>query len=119
MNYLKSCIKTLPLILLLVSTQVCLAADKTPLKALQYPELQVSPLASQRLKMEAESEESLRWKNSLYYVSREGVRDCQICGVAHVQHRGNTDYRALVELGDGDHDISGLIRLKRGADGIN
>jgi 3-hydroxyisobutyrate dehydrogenase len=26
------------------------------------------------------------------------------------------DYRALVELGDGDHDISGLIRLKRGLD---
>ena len=26
------------------------------------------------------------------------------------------DYRELVELGDGDHDISGLIRLKRGAD---
>jgi 3-hydroxyisobutyrate dehydrogenase len=26
------------------------------------------------------------------------------------------DYRVLVELGDGDHDISGLIRLKRGTD---
>jgi len=26
------------------------------------------------------------------------------------------DYRQLVELGDGDHDISGLIRLKRGLD---
>ena len=26
------------------------------------------------------------------------------------------DYRTLVELGDGDHDISGLIRLKRGQD---
>lgn len=26
------------------------------------------------------------------------------------------DYRALVELGDGDHDISGLIRLKRSID---
>ena len=26
------------------------------------------------------------------------------------------DYRNLVELGDGDHDISGLIRLKRGTD---
>jgi len=26
------------------------------------------------------------------------------------------DYRVLVELGDGDHDISGLIRLKRSAD---
>jgi len=26
------------------------------------------------------------------------------------------DYRVLVELGDGDHDISGLIRLKRGVD---
>jgi 3-hydroxyisobutyrate dehydrogenase len=25
------------------------------------------------------------------------------------------DYRHLVEMGDGDHDISGLIRLKRGA----
>ena len=25
-----------------------------------------------------------------------------------------TDYRELVTLGDGDHDISGLIRLKRG-----
>ena len=27
------------------------------------------------------------------------------------------DYRELVALGDGDHDISGLIRLKRGVDG--
>ena len=26
------------------------------------------------------------------------------------------DYSALVDLGDGSHDISGLIRLKRGAD---
>jgi 3-hydroxyisobutyrate dehydrogenase len=26
------------------------------------------------------------------------------------------DYRVLVELGDGDHDISGLIRLKRNTD---
>jgi len=30
-----------------------------------------------------------------------------------------TDYRELVELGDGDHDISGLIRLKRGAGNTN
>ncbi len=37
-----------------------------------------------------------RWKNSLYYVSREGIRDCEVCGVAHVQHRSNADYRALV-----------------------
>ena len=26
------------------------------------------------------------------------------------------DYRELVALGDGDHDISGLIQLKRGID---
>jgi 3-hydroxyisobutyrate dehydrogenase len=26
------------------------------------------------------------------------------------------DYRRLVDMGDGDHDISGLIRLKRGAE---
>ena len=37
-----------------------------------------------------------RWKKSLYYVSREGIRDCEVCGVAHVQHRSSTDYRALV-----------------------
>ncbi len=30
-----------------------------------------------------------------------------------------TDYRELVELGDGDHDISGLIRLKRGTNGTH
>jgi 3-hydroxyisobutyrate dehydrogenase len=30
-----------------------------------------------------------------------------------------TDYRELVELGDGDHDISGLIRLKRGTGNTN
>ena len=29
------------------------------------------------------------------------------------------DYRALVELGEGDHDISGLIRLKRGVDQLS
>jgi len=30
-----------------------------------------------------------------------------------------TDYRELVKLGDGDHDISGLLRLKRGAGNIH
>lgn len=30
-----------------------------------------------------------------------------------------TDYRELVRLGDGDHDISGLIRLKRGQKGTH
>jgi len=30
-----------------------------------------------------------------------------------------TDYRELVKLGDGNHDISGLIRLKRGVDNIH
>jgi len=29
-----------------------------------------------------------------------------------------TDYRELVKLGDGNHDISGLIRLKRGVDNL-
>ncbi|GMR14703.1 MAG: hypothetical protein BMS9Abin30_0308 [Gammaproteobacteria bacterium] len=30
-----------------------------------------------------------------------------------------TDYRELVKLGDGDHDISGLIRLKRSTNGTH
>lgn len=35
-----------------------------------------------------------RWKNSLF--RREGVRDCEICGIPHIDHDANTDYRAIV-----------------------
>lgn len=37
-----------------------------------------------------------RWKNSLWWVPRDGVRDCEICGVPHVRHQAETDYRAVV-----------------------
>ncbi len=35
-----------------------------------------------------------RWRNSLYSVHRDGVHDCEVCGIPHVQHRPNVDYRA-------------------------
>jgi glutamine amidotransferase len=37
-----------------------------------------------------------RWQHSLFLVRREGVRDCDICGIPHVHHDESVDYRAVV-----------------------
>jgi glutamine amidotransferase len=37
-----------------------------------------------------------RWNNSLYWVERHGVHDCEICGIPHVHHETGTAYRAAV-----------------------
>ncbi|MCH7685797.1 MAG: class II glutamine amidotransferase [Planctomycetes bacterium] len=37
-----------------------------------------------------------RWNNSLYWVFREGIRDCEICGIPHVQNHLDSEYRAVV-----------------------
>jgi len=37
-----------------------------------------------------------RWRNSLFMVSRRGIRDCEVCGVPHVDHEPGSDYRAIV-----------------------
>jgi glutamine amidotransferase len=37
-----------------------------------------------------------RWNNTLWWVHREGVHDCEICGVPHTQHDASTRYRAVV-----------------------
>ena len=37
-----------------------------------------------------------RWNNSLYFVQREGVRDCQVCQIAHVEPNPQQTYRAVV-----------------------
>ena len=39
---------------------------------------------------------ALRWKNSLYCVFRNGIRDCEICGIPHVHHHSGVEYRAIV-----------------------
>ncbi len=36
------------------------------------------------------------WNHTLYLVRREGIRDCEICGIPHVHHQSATDYRAVV-----------------------
>ena len=36
-----------------------------------------------------------RWRNSLSWVYREGLRDCEICGIPHVHHRSGHRYRAV------------------------
>ena len=37
-----------------------------------------------------------RWNNSLYFVQREGVRDCQVCQMPHVESKPQQNYRAVV-----------------------
>jgi glutamine amidotransferase len=37
-----------------------------------------------------------RWRNSLHWVAREGVYDCESCGIPHVRHVDGTAYRAVV-----------------------
>lgn len=37
-----------------------------------------------------------RWDNSLHYLVRHGIGDCEICGIPHIHHEVGTDYRAVV-----------------------
>jgi glutamine amidotransferase len=37
-----------------------------------------------------------RWGNSLFKLRREGVRDCEICGLCHIPDGRRDDYRAVV-----------------------
>jgi predicted glutamine amidotransferase len=37
-----------------------------------------------------------RWGRTLWYVEREKVQDCEICGFPHVHHDARVDYRAAV-----------------------
>jgi glutamine amidotransferase len=37
-----------------------------------------------------------RWQNSLHWLVREGVHDCEICGIPHVRHDRGTAYRAVL-----------------------
>ncbi|MBT8485161.1 MAG: class II glutamine amidotransferase [Phycisphaerales bacterium] len=37
-----------------------------------------------------------RWNQTLHCVTRDGVRDCEICGIPHVQHDPAVEYHAVV-----------------------
>jgi len=37
-----------------------------------------------------------RLRNSLYYVTRAGIHDCEICGIPHVHHEDRTRYQAVI-----------------------
>ncbi len=37
-----------------------------------------------------------RWGNTLHWVRREGIHDCEICGIAHVRHDPLREYRAVI-----------------------
>lgn len=37
-----------------------------------------------------------RWNNSLFCLRRTGLHDCDICGIPHVHHEHNANYRAVV-----------------------
>ena len=37
-----------------------------------------------------------RFRNSLYWLAREGIHDCEVCGIPHVQHQPHTRYHAIL-----------------------
>lgn len=37
-----------------------------------------------------------RWGHTLFWALREGVHDCEICGIPHVHHSPDADYRAAI-----------------------
>lgn len=37
-----------------------------------------------------------RWNHTLYLLEREGVHDCEICGIPHIEHEEKRRYRAVV-----------------------
>ena len=37
-----------------------------------------------------------RWRHTLFWVLREGIHDCEICGIPHVHHSRDADYRAAI-----------------------
>lgn len=37
-----------------------------------------------------------RWRNSLSWLTRHGVHDCEICGIPHIRHSTGKAYRAIV-----------------------
>ena len=37
-----------------------------------------------------------RCRSTLYWVRREGIRDCEICGIPHIEHEDRLSYRAVV-----------------------
>jgi glutamine amidotransferase len=39
---------------------------------------------------------AVRWNHTLFWVERQGIHDCEICGIPHVRHRLGTDYHALI-----------------------
>ena len=37
-----------------------------------------------------------RWRHTLFMLLREGIHDCEICGIPHVHHSPDADYRAAI-----------------------
>lgn len=37
-----------------------------------------------------------RWNHTLYRLERDGVHDCEICGIPHIEHDATRRYRAVV-----------------------
>jgi glutamine amidotransferase len=37
-----------------------------------------------------------RWGHSLHLLTRDGIHDCEICGIPHIHHDAGAEYRAVV-----------------------
>jgi glutamine amidotransferase len=38
---------------------------------------------------------AVRWNNSLYWVARRGISNCEICGIPHIHHETGAQYRSV------------------------
>ncbi|MFQ5739138.1 MAG: class II glutamine amidotransferase [Acidobacteriota bacterium] len=54
-----------------------------------------------------------RWNNSLYWVSRQGVHDCEVCGIPHIQHQPEVNYQSVVLASEPISDESWLAIPER------
>lgn len=37
-----------------------------------------------------------RWNNTLHWILRRGIHDCEICGIPHIHHQAGVEYRAVI-----------------------
>lgn len=39
---------------------------------------------------------AVRWNHTLHWLARQGIHDCEICGLPHVEHTRGAEYRSVI-----------------------
>lgn len=73
-----------------------IVADGIFALATRCDDLEVDPPQLNLLLTDGRGLIASRWNHTLYWVERDGVHDCEICGIPHIEHDPQTRYRAVV-----------------------